>query len=356
MNISRNNSPACIPHATIGIIGGGVAGATIALRLAELGISINLFEEGKSLVNGPPICHLHAGGNLYREISEQQCLDLLKQSIDTLRVFKHTANIRPTVIAVPIDDKGFPCELLPRLIVLKEAYQSLVALDEKNKVLGEPSDYFTLYSRQDLEHLQQLENPSHPVTPDEWMIPVAKSLQLDQFKYPIVMVQEYGLSVFRIAATTALALAKMDNCHILTSSKVTNVQSDTTSKQWQITYRASDNTEQQCTVDYLINACGYRSGSIDDLAHIPRERMVEFKAAYVTHWAKCEGEMPELIIHGERGTPKGMAQLTPYPNGYFQLHGMTQDITLFKDGLVSSSKSTAQPVLNASFQEKLNRQ
>ncbi|WP_318433299.1 FAD-dependent oxidoreductase [Photobacterium leiognathi] len=356
MNISRNNSPACIPHATVGIIGGGVAGATIALRLAELGISINLFEEGKSLVNGPPICHLHAGGNLYREISEQQCLDLLKQSIDTLRVFKHTANIRPTVIAVPVDDKGFPCELLPRLTVLKEAYQSLVALDEKNKVLGEPSDYFTLYSRQDLERLRQLENPSHPVTPDEWMIPVAKSLQLDQFKYPIVMVQEYGLSVFRIAATTALALAKMDNCHILTSSKVTNVQSDSTSKQWQITYQASDNTEQQCTVDYLINACGYRSGSIDDLAHIPRERMVEFKAAYVTHWAQCEGEWPELIIHGERGTPKGMAQLTPYPNGYFQLHGMTQDITLFKDGLVSSSKSTAQPVLNASFQEKLNRQ
>ncbi|WP_434139275.1 FAD-dependent oxidoreductase [Photobacterium leiognathi] len=356
MNISRNNSPACIPHATVGIIGGGVAGATIALRLAELGISINLFEEGKSLVNGPPICHLHAGGNLYREISEHQCLELLKQSIDTLRVFKHTANIRPTVIAIPVDDKGFPYELLPRLKVLKEAYQSLVALDEKNKVLGEPSDYFTLYSRQDLERLRQLGNPSHPVTPDEWMIPVAKSLQLDQFKYPIVMVQEYGLSVFRIAATTALALAQMDNCHILTSSKVTNVQSDTTSKQWQITYRASDNTEQQCTVDYLINACGYRSGSIDDLAHIPRERMVEFKAAYVTHWAQCEGEWPELIIHGERGTPKGMAQLTPYPNGYFQLHGMTQDITLFKDGLVSSSKTTAQPVLNSSFQEKLNRQ
>ncbi|PSV21790.1 FAD-dependent oxidoreductase [Photobacterium leiognathi subsp. mandapamensis] len=356
MNISRNNSSECMPHATVGIIGGGVAGSTIALRLAELGISINLFEEGRSLVNGPPICHLHAGGNLYREISEKQCLDLLKQSIDTLRVFKYTANIRPTVIAVPMDDKGFPCELLPRLKVLNDAYSSLVALDQKNKVLGEPSDYFTLYSQQDLERLQQLDNPTHPVTPDEWMIPVAKSLQLDQFKYPIVMVQEYGLSVFRIAATTALALDKMVNCHTLTSTKVTNVQYESSSKQWQITYRTSDNSEQRCHVNYLINACGYRSGSIDDLAHIPRERMVEFKAAYVTHWAQCEGEWPELIIHGERGTPKGMAQLTPYPNGYFQLHGMTQDITLFKDGLVSSSKCTAQPVLNASFQEKLNRQ
>lgn len=38
---------------TVGIIGGGIAGSTIALRLAEQGINVQLFEEGKSLVNGP---------------------------------------------------------------------------------------------------------------------------------------------------------------------------------------------------------------------------------------------------------------------------------------------------------------
>ena len=107
---------------SVGIIGGGIAGSTIALRLAELGIEVDIFEEGTSLVNGPPICHLHAGGNLYREISDEQCITLLKQSIDSLKVFPHTVNIRPTVSAVPKHDNGKPDVLVPRLEKLQRAY------------------------------------------------------------------------------------------------------------------------------------------------------------------------------------------------------------------------------------------
>lgn len=356
MNMSEHSTSECQHHSTVGVIGGGVAGATIALRLAELGVSVTLFEEGTSLVNGPPICHLHAGGNLYREISEQQCIDLLIQSIDTLRVFKHTANIRPTVIAVPIDDPGEPSALLPRLERLQATYQAYVDKDNQNKVMGEPEAYFKLYSKADLMALKNQTNPTAPQTLDEWMIPVAKSLQLDQFKFPLVMVQEYGLSVFRIAATTALALEQLPNCHAYTQSKVSDIHYDHTAKQWTVRYQHAEHGNHTCTVDYLINACGYRSGEIDDLAQISRQRMVEFKAAYVTHWPQCEGQWPEVIIHGERGTPKGMAQLTPYPNGYFQLHGMTKDITLFEDGLVASNAQTAQPILNPDFQHKLTKQ
>ncbi len=72
---------------TFAIIGGGIAGSTVAMHLAELGVNVTLLEKGTSLVAGPPICHLHAGGNLYREISETQCVDLLKQSIDTARFY-----------------------------------------------------------------------------------------------------------------------------------------------------------------------------------------------------------------------------------------------------------------------------
>ena len=126
----------------VGIIGGGVAGSTVALRFAELGVKVTLFEKGSSLVNGPPICHLHAGGNLYREISESQCLTLLKECIDTLRVFPHTINFRPTMIAVPQYDDGDPMDILPRLITLKEAYRSLIQEDNRNQVLGNPDDYF----------------------------------------------------------------------------------------------------------------------------------------------------------------------------------------------------------------------
>ncbi len=41
-----------------------------------------------------------------------------------------------------------------------------------------------------------------------------------------------------------------------------------------------------------------------------------------------------------------MAQLTPYADGVFQLHGMTKGITaLFEGGLVSSSTDSSQPQL-----------
>jgi hypothetical protein len=347
----------------VGVVGGGVAGSTVALRLAELGIPVTLFEEGTSLVNGPPICHLHAGGNLYREISDEQCITLLRQSIDTLRVFPHTANIRPTVIAVPLRDSGNPDTLLPRLILLQNVYQELIKQDKNNAVLGNPDEYFKVYQQQDLITLAARNLPLMPVSLDDWMIPVAKNLNLDEFKYPIIMVQEYGLSIFRIAATASLSLDKLPTCKVYTNAKVTNIEKiNIKNKQaWTISFQRfneqiNDHQTENITVDYLVNACGYRTGSLDDMASIKRNRMVEFKAAYVTQWPTCEGVWPEVIFHGERGTPNGMAQLTPYPNGYFQLHGMTEDITLFKKGLVSSTKQSAQPNLDDHFISKLKTQ
>ena len=76
----------------------------------------------------------------------------------------------------------------------------------------------------------------------------------------------------------------------------------------------------------------------------------------MAYWRDAKGQWPEVIIHGERGTPQGMAQLTPYANGFFQLHGMTQDITLFKDGLVAASAESAQPRLSKPFLQKIQHQ
>ena len=97
---------------TIAIIGGGIAGSTSALHLAEIGLNVVLVEKSPSLVSGPPICHLHAGGNLYRDISADQCIELLKQSIDSVRLYPHTINRRPTVIAVPKSDSEIHATLL----------------------------------------------------------------------------------------------------------------------------------------------------------------------------------------------------------------------------------------------------
>ncbi|MBE0442652.1 MAG: FAD-dependent oxidoreductase [Psychrobacter sp.] len=347
----------------VGILGGGTAGATIAIRLAALGLETYVFEKNKSLIDGPPMCHLHAGGNLYREIPDEDCVTLLKQCIDILRLYPHTIDVRPTVFAVPTRDEGLPEDLLPRLDILTDTYRELIAQDVSNKVLGEPENYYQLYSHEQLIELSEREQVAVPTTVDEWMIPVAKYLDLNKVKYPLIVVQEYGWNIFRLAASAQLALESYAHAHVFTDTEVQQVMpvdcencsnADHHVTKWRIDYQQAshdkpnmkcDSATKSIEVDYLINACGFRTGIIDDMVGVKVTRMVEFKSSYITHWDNTGGQIPEIIVYGSRGTPEGMAQLTPYPGGYFQIHGMSKFITLFDDGLVASSKDSAQPEL-----------
>jgi len=349
-------NPTSVRQPRVAIIGGGVAGSTIALRLSELGIQTTLFERGRSLVSGPPICHLHAGGNLYRDISDAQCLTLLQQSIDTAKVFPQSINWRPTVIAVPQDDPGCPEDLLPRLELLRERYRELVQRNFSNRVLGNPDHYFCAYDRAQLEQLAQRPIPGKARTDEDWMIPVARHLALDKLKYPVFLVQEQGISAFRFAAIVERSIARLPACALKTEHQVLaltanrNEAAANETPYWQLTsLNLRTGQQQQDQFDFVVNACGFRSGELDDMVTAKRQRLVEFKAAYITHWPQARGQWPELIVHGERGTPQGMAQLTPYADGYFQLHGMTDDITLFRDGLASSDQHSAQPRLPGHF-------
>lgn len=333
----------------IAIIGGGIAGSSVALYLSQLGLNISLFEKKETLVDGPPICHLHAGGNLYREISDAQCLQLLRESIELVQLYPCAVDFRPTVIAVPINDKGKPQDLYSRLEKLKKEYEFLIQKDIKNRVLGNAGDYYRFFNREEVEELRSQKALEKPVSFDEWMIPVAKSIDLEKVKFPLIMVQEYGLNIFRLAASATLSLSSMKNAKVLTNSLVTNIKED--SETYLLEYQQNGISKSE-KFDYLINAAGFKSGEIDDMLAIKRDRFVEFKAAYVTKW-QSKVTWPEVIFYGERGTPNGMAQFTPYPDGYVQLHGMTEDITLFKDGLVRSKELSSQPQLNQKYVNKI---
>ena len=353
--------PSAQPKTRVGILGGGTAGATIAIRLAALGIHTTIFEKKKSLIDGPPMCHLHAGGNLYREIPDEDCIDLLKQCIDILRLYPYTIDVRPTVFAVPTRDDDSPDDLLPRLNKITNAYKELVEQDPNNKVLGEPNNYYQLYSHEQMIALSKKEQVSEPKTLDERMIPVAKHLNLNKVKYPLIVAQEYGWNIFRLSASAQLALAQYEHANVLTSTEVKQVsQAEQTSANnqsptWKIEYQNNQSdTTQTVEVDYLINACGFQTGIVDDMVGVEAKRMVEFKASYITHWQGAGGQIPEIIIYGNRGTPEGMAQLTPYPNGYYQIHGMTNSITLFNDGLADTNEQSAQPQLPAKYLNYIN--
>ncbi|MEN8304433.1 MAG: FAD-dependent oxidoreductase, partial [Campylobacterota bacterium] len=275
----------------IAIVGGGIAGSSIALYLSELGVDVTLFEKKESLVDGPPICHLHAGGNLYREISDEQCLTLLKESIELVQLYPCAVDFRPTVIAVPTDDGGEPEDLFKRLQMLKDEYTRLIDEDITNRVLGSADDYYKVFDRDMVEALKLRDTLEKPVTLDEWMIPVIKNIDLDKVKFPLIMVQEYGLNIFRLAASVTLALESISNAHVLLRTVVTDIKREENS--YTLKYKQNE-SEEEAKFDYLINAAGFKSGEIDDMLGFKRDRFVEFKAAYVTKW-KNDEVWPELI-------------------------------------------------------------
>ena len=335
--------------AKIAIIGGGVAGSTSTIYLGKLGLNVTLFEKESTLISGPPFCHLHAGGNLYREISDEQCITLLRQSIDFLKFYPFIVDYRPTVIALPTTDKQTPSQLLPRLELLTKEYRRLIEKDNSNRVLGEPNNYFKLYTREDLEKLKSQKIPDIPKSLDDWMVSVAQDLDFNKVKFPLILVQEYGLNLFRLASGVTLILENMKSVTLKRDTEVYNIEKEQDS--WLVSYK-----NKQERFDYLINSAGFRTGKIDDMIGVPCRRMVEFKSAYVSYWKNREHTLfPEIIFHGERGTPQGMGQFTPYPNGYFQLHGMTNNITLYSDGLVANTTFSCQPKLKQNFIEKIEK-
>ncbi|MEA2049133.1 MAG: NAD(P)-binding protein [Campylobacterota bacterium] len=334
----------------IGIIGGGTAGATTALELGKLGLDITLFEKNNSLISGPPFCHLHAGGNLYREISTNQCITLLKQSIEFLKKFPYAIDNRPTVIAVPKRDDQEAIDLIPRLKTIQNEYKKLILDNSSNKVLGEVQEYFKLYNKDDIEKLKKRDDVKRPKSSDEWMIVVAKNLDFNKLKFPIVMVQEYGLNLFSLSAGISLALDEISNCKILLNSEVMDIKQN---RLWNLSYKDQNDQVLNEEFDYIINASGFSTGKIDDMIGFKKNRFVEFKAAYITKWEENNKLWPEIIFHGKRGSKDGMGQFTPYKNNYFQLHGMTEDITLFKNGLAKSTTTSANPKLDQRFLNKI---
>ena len=337
--------------AKIAIVGGGVAGASTALYLSKLGVEVTLFEREKSLVNGPPFCHLHAGGNLYPDISDEQCIKLLKQSIAFLRFYPHVVDYRPTVIALPSYCSSKPNNLFPRLLKLQKEYDLLIENDPQNRVLGQSRNYYKLYNQ---EQIIAIQNGEISDELDRWMIPVVQNIDLSKVQFPLILVQEYGLNLFRLGASVGLALEKIDEVRVRFNTTVTNVLKNS-QEGWSLSYQKDKEIAHE-EFDYLINATGFRTGKIDDFLDVPCKKMVEFKAAYVTKWEEASDTLfPEIIFHGERGTPQGMGQFTPYPNGHFQLHGMTNEITLYEDGLVASTAISCQPQLNPNFIQKIEK-
>jgi hypothetical protein len=332
--------------ARVAIIGGGIAGVTSAIFLNE---DVTLFESRDSLVSGPPFCHLHAGGNLYPDISINECLQLLEESIDFLQLYPFSIDYRPTIVTFPHSCQKDPQEYIDRLEKIKDRYKELVQKDSSNLVLGKIDQYYKIFSKEEILKLKERDIPKNPKSAQEWLISFAKYVNLDALKEPIVVVNEYGLNLFRAAAATEIALDKKSNVKLNLNTKVLDIKR--VGDRFVVSYESGDALLQE-KFDYIINAAGFQSGKVDDWLGYKRAKYVEFKAAYVTKW-RSDIKFAEIIFHGKRGTSKGMAQFTPYSGGYYQLHGMSKEITLFENGLVKTQNNYSYARLSKEFISKI---
>ena len=268
------------------------------------------------------------------------------------RLFPQSIDERPTFISVPKTESHQVNHIEDRLKMLVNYYKKLIEEDSSNAVLGAPENYYKIYSKEDLDTLAKQPTVERPNSPDEWMTNAVKLIDYSQLKMPVVLVQEYGWNLFRLGAQAQLALEKTDKCTLKLNSKVElikDLRNQDLGYNWEI--YTNDTIHR---VNYLVNASGYKTGKFDESLDLDVKCLIEFKAAYVSKWQPITGLIPEMIFHGERGTPHGMAQLTPYYGNYYQIHGMTEDITLFKNGLVESNKG-AQPKFDKDITRKLNQ-
>lgn len=108
--------------------------------------TVILFEQEESVVNGPPFCHLHTGGNLYPDISVEQCKMLMQQSIEMARLFPQSIDERPTLISIHKSEKYEVSTIENRLEVLVDHYKTLIDQDSANEILGTPKLLQKVYS------------------------------------------------------------------------------------------------------------------------------------------------------------------------------------------------------------------
>ena len=174
------------------IIGGGISGCVAALELSKNpNYIIHLYEKTDTLLNGPPYCHLHAGGFLYPEMLINDCQELLHDSILFANAFPDCLLKRPTIIAYNVNSKFSTDKLLYKAKLLQYIYYS-----KKQYIFGPPHSYYAFYNKNDILFAKQFGKFENTINAyhDQYVLKFVELLEdINSIKYPLISVCEFGI-------------------------------------------------------------------------------------------------------------------------------------------------------------------
>lgn len=137
----------------ISIIGGGIAGTYLALKLSDKGYVVHLYEKRSHLLNSNPYCHLHYG-LLYPDISLEDCLKLAQDSEKFKEEFPNAIQKKQTII---LNADGFNSNLLEKAKLLNNLYPDFAIINNEYVIANE---YQIIQEKVEEELLKRIEKSS----------------------------------------------------------------------------------------------------------------------------------------------------------------------------------------------------
>ena len=275
----------------ISIVGGGIAGCSIALELSkDKTNNITIYEQNE-LLNNEHYCHAHYG-LLYPDISKEELVQLTKETMMFIEAYPEAILYRPTIIAYNVKSKYSVKELQERCLIVEKT----------TKV----SPFFKKYTYDDFFNLP---TESYLDYFDSYVYNTLKFIKNSEFvssiKFPFVCVKEYGIDYTILRNSIMNKILKTNNIKIINEQKEMNA----------IPYT----NPIPCTNPIVIIATG-SYGKVN----------VETKGSFTVHLNNSVEYLAEFVIIGERGTENGMFQVTPIRYNKLVIHKMSEEGSLGK--------------------------
>jgi hypothetical protein len=299
----------------IAIVGGGIAGTLAALKLSKVkGSYVDLYEQNNGILQGPPYCHLHAGGFLYPEISSKDSQALFKHALDFAMSFPDHIVKRPSVIAYRSCSNFSTSKLIYKCKTIRYQYAC-----SNESPFGNPELFYAIYNLEDFQHVKEygcLPNSDDParVYHDPYVLQFCKLLDdANAIKFPFVSVCEPGINKKSLEACLREEVSR-SNISLVLNHHVRSLSKSKVDDQ---------------VYDIIVNATGYQCS---ELVPATTNEIIEKKSSWYIRSSLCNTNLPEIAIIGERSSNNGMVQISPVPNDsyLFQVHCMTNDSTVIQ--------------------------